>query len=116
MSDDPSKSTTLSPGAEKILRNLSFIVLSIFPVIISCLLRRAFAPIDGFCPLDIFHATQSPSEHALLLWRWVSSVGFVALVAAGVFQRAFAILLLALTCLSPLLLAVRFYGALSHIH
>ena len=116
MSDDPSKPTALSPGAEKILRNLSFIVLSIFPVLISCLLRRAFAPIDGFCPLDIFHASHSPSEHDLLVWRWVSSVAFVVLVAAGLFQWTFAILLLALTCLSPLLLLVRFYSALSHIH
>jgi hypothetical protein len=115
MNDVPAKPAALSPSAEKLLRKLSFLVLSIFPVLVSCFLSRAFAPFDGFCPLDIVHATHSPSEHEVLVWRWGSSVGFAVLAVTGIFQRPAAILLLVLTCLSPLLLAVRFYGALHYI-
>jgi hypothetical protein len=116
MSDSLNNPPPLSPRATELLRNSGLLVLSILPVLISCLLRRAFAPIDGFCPLDIFHASHSPSEHDLLVWRWISLVVFIALLVAGLFQRTFAVLLLALACLSPLLLALRFYSALSHIH
>lgn len=115
MSDLSNKPPDLSPKAEKLLRNLSFLVLSIFPVLVSSLLSRAFAPFDGLCPLDIVHATHSPSEHELLVWRWASAVGFAVLAISGILQRLLAILLLALTCISPLLLAIRFYGALHFI-
>lgn len=115
MDDRPDKPAALSHSAERLLRNMSFLALSIFPVLFSCFLSRAFAPLDGFCPLDIVRATHSPSDHDLLVWKWVSSVIFVVLALAGIFQRPIAILLLVLTCLSPLLLALRFYGALSFI-
>ena len=112
VSQDPASA---SPRYTAVMRNCGFLVLSIFPVLFSSLLLRTFAPIDGFCPLDIFHGSSSPSEHELLGWRWGSSIVFVAVAIVGIFKRPFAVAVLAVTYISPLLLVLRFFYALSYI-
>jgi hypothetical protein len=96
------------PATTNIPHNVSYLVLSILPLFFTCLALRAFAPLDGFCPLDIFRFHQSPSPHDLLWWRYASSAAYVALAIAGIFKRPFAIATLVVTLMSPTLLVVRF--------
>ncbi len=73
---------------------------------------RCFSPAssDGRSPLSM-DATRgnilSPSRHELLGWRWASAAFLAMLALAGIFKRPFAIAVLVLLCLSPLLLAIR---------
>jgi hypothetical protein len=105
----------LKPATARLLRNVSLLILALFPLFFSCLVRRAFAPLDGFCPLDIFHVHQSPSAQQLLWWRYGSTAAYIALAALAVFQRPLAVTLLVLTSLSPVLLFLRFVEMLGHI-
>ena len=84
------------------------------PVVVISIGWRAFAPLEGFCPLDIFHVKDLPSAHSLLVWRWASSILFIALVAGGLLKRPLAIAVLVLAYLSPALILFRFLTALGH--
>lgn len=111
MNDSTQTPPPLRPGTAKILRNLGYLVLAIFPVFFSCLARRAFAPLDGF----IYCIYDEPSAHQLLWWRYSSGAAYIVLAVASVFERRLAITFLILSWLSPAVLFLKFCDWLGHV-
>ena len=103
MTDANKNAPQQAPRSARILGNLGLYILAVFPLAISCVLRRGFAPLDGFYPGDLFY----PPEPGFGQWRLVSACCLSVLALVGVFKRPFAMTVVGLICFSPLLLAIR---------
>jgi hypothetical protein len=84
----------------KIMLNRLCFLLGLLPLALTSLLSQAFAPIEGLCPLDIFHVTAEPSPESLLLWRCGSAVVGIVFLVLGVSIRPFGVVFLAVEILS----------------
>ncbi len=77
---------SMTPQSDKRAWNRGWVYLGLLPFVPSCVVaitlgRMAllFAPLYGFCPLDVYHLHTSPVPAHLLIWGLVSSavcVGF----------------------------------------
>jgi hypothetical protein len=92
---------------KNMLANRAFVLLALIPLGLSCLLCRAFAPIDGFCPLDIFHVSVTPLHESLSLWRYLSATAVGVLLMVAVFKKPFGLAFLVVEGVAFLVLLIR---------
>src|SRR5438046_6088250 len=81
MSDTANKLPRVSGCREGMLANRAFVVLGFIPLALSCAIWRTFAPVEGLCPLDIFHVSTQPSAESLSSWRYGSGLAVGVLLA-----------------------------------
>ena len=112
MSDTNAKFPRTSAGQTNLLARRVFLVLGLIPLGLSCLLFRTFAPIDGLCPLDIFHLYAVPSPESLTLWRYASGIAVGVLAFLAIFKTPFGIVFFLLEIVSFVVLLIRLAEAM----
>jgi hypothetical protein len=93
--------------------NYFCIWLGLAPLVVMSWVSRAFAPFEGFCPLDIFHLWGVPSPSSLSIWRYGSSAVGVALLVLAILKKPFGLIFLVLEALCGIVFLFRLLGAMA---
>jgi hypothetical protein len=102
--------------------NRRWVYFGLFPFVPSCILAITlgrigflFAPLYGFCPLDVYQLHSSPAPLQLLAWGLVSSAICVALAAYALFKPPIGVVFGLIMWSSTLALLLRGWEAIKGI-